>query len=219
MALALAVVAIAATAVALRPANEPRPPSAGPIRHVPDGNEIFYGRGAPQGYGVGTRFSDGLFGAVTFTTTKPVTVLNVEPVGGSGEALRFLGARVVPMPPGFFPYDGFDDFLGFPHPKPVVRTRLGSAMYRAMLHSLPAEGAVLHPRMWEGRLQNEPIFLLGYRVVHDRYEIRKGVRIDYQVDGEDYSAFFALRFEYCPTFRVKGTDGHCTGVRPVSRRG
>jgi hypothetical protein len=219
LALVLAAVALAVTAVALRPGNEPKGPPTGPIRHVPRGNEIFYGRGAPQGYGVGTRFSDGLFGAVTFTTKKPVTVIDVEPVGGSGEALRFLGARVVPMPRGFFPYDGFDDFLGFPRPKPVVRQRLGAAMYRAMLGSVPAEGAVLHPRMWEGRLQNEPIFLLGYEVVRDRYEIRKGVAISYEVDGHPYRAFFALRFEYCPTYRVKGTDGHCTGVRPSSRPG
>jgi hypothetical protein len=167
---------------------------------------------------VGSRFSDGLFGAVTFTTTKPVTIVDVRPVGGSGEALRFLGARVVPMPRGFFPYDGFDDFLGFPEPEPVVRRQLGPAMYRAMKHSRPAEGAVLYPKMFEGRLHNEPIILLGYEVIHDRYELRKGVTIRYEVEGRPYQAFFALRFEYCPTYPVKGTEGHCTGIRRARPR-
>jgi hypothetical protein len=207
-------VAVTATAVVLRPSGESEALPTGPIRHVPKGNEIFYGRGAPEGYRVGARFSDGLFGAVTFTTKKPVTITDVRPVGGSGGALRFLGARVVPMPRGFFPYDGFDDFLGFPRPRPMVRKQLGTAMYRAMQHSRPAKGAVLHPRMFEGKLQNEPIILLGYEVTHDRYEIRKGVTIDYEVEGRPYRAFFGLRFEYCPTYPVKGTDGHCTGVRP-----
>lgn len=219
MAAAALLVAAATTAMAMRLwQDEQRRLPTGPIHTLPEGREIIYGGGAPNGYGIGTRFADGLLGSVNLGTARTVTVIDIRPVGG-GQALRFLGARVVPTPRGDFPYNGFDDYLGWPDPAPAEVKLLGRPMWAAMHHSEPAEDAVLPPAMVDGKLHNEPMILLGFEVVRDTYEIRKGVRIDYQVDGKDYSAFFALRFEYCPTYPVKGTDGHCTGVkRPATRQ-
>ncbi len=157
--------------------------SGGPLEVPPKHGYMFT---LPQG----TRFTDS-FERLTANGDRPLVLESVELVGGEG--LRLLGFKILGPE-----RDTTRDF--FPEYPPALEDvkELGATAI------LDGPGAVIEPGNemgWE--------LLVGIEITQPGPLWRKGLRINYSVDGKKYTAFFPAQIQVCTEVGQKGPGGKC----------
>ncbi|MBO9522414.1 MAG: hypothetical protein J7518_12825 [Nocardioidaceae bacterium] len=130
----------------------------------------------------GTTFTDGT-GLLVVPGDRPAKVLKIESLGGRS-AMTFLGAKLAG------PHREFTTNTSWPTWPPNIA---GDPLQEA-------EGATIEPvsRTFN---KNGYELLLGYRIDHAKYAVRRGVRVTYRIGDRTYRAVLPLVFATCPPGR------------------